>query len=247
VVEASEKDVESQVQENLSQHNLEAAKDVVEANGGEMTTNVDPIDTPSSNTSSSGGNISANSYWQAPKDGKSNLYMCISDGDWIDGDYRVYGGWTLYEDDVLIENTNTCPSDAAALLWHENYFVPAKVGVDNFYNNGNSRVSFSGTKPNGILANVDDPNKFYNGTEDSWGGLFGANLNVVQDGAEDHPIIFQYTHTYIDATEDICGLDLSFSIGPASINLNGDPEGWTDATQKNNLTKSTLLISQDRS
>ena len=42
----------------------------------------------------------------------------------------------------------------------------------------------------------------------------------------------EYQHTYIDTAYNICGsLDVSFSLGPGSITMNGDTLGWTDAAQ----------------
>lgn len=209
----------------LTEGKFSVAEEVAQAHGGQLDTSRRPL-------SVENDEVSTDNFWKDPKNGQSELWVSISSGSWFAGDYRARAGWTLYEDDIVFEGYNTCPPDASALFWNGDYFVPESSGSSNFHSS-DSEVSFGGVESyNGILANVDDPLPARDGSENTWSASFATDLNVVQSGAASYPIVMEYQHTYIDAAYKICGsLDVSFSLGGGTIEMNGDPQGWNNAAQ----------------
>jgi hypothetical protein len=203
------------------------AEQLAEEHGGALETK----EVSATPTAFNDDEVSTDNFWSAPADSPSSLSVGISEGSWIPADYRIHANWDLNEDDIVFEGYHTCPPDAAALFWNGDYFVPPESGTDNFY--GNDRVSYNGMETyNGILADVDDPWPARDGSQGNWSSSFATDLNAVQPDAYKYPIAMEYQHTYIDTAYNICGsLDVSFSLGPGSITMNGDTLGWTDAAQ----------------
>lgn len=222
---ASDSSVAKAIEELLAKQKFAEAEELAEAHGGELDTSRHPI-------SDTDDEVSKDNFWKDPKNGESELWVSIGSGDYYDGDYRVWAGWLLYEDDIIAEGYNTCPQDAAALFWNGDYFVPESSGTSNFYTS-HDEVTFGGIEAyNGILADVDDPLPPRNGEEDTWTATFSTELNKVKDGASNYPIVMEYQHTYIDTAYKLCGaVDVSFSLGAGSITMDGDPQGWRNATQ----------------
>jgi hypothetical protein len=226
---AADADPGAEIQALLEDANYDRAEEVATEYGGSLNTNEVQL-SPEEFGGSTGG-ISSDNFWSAPADSPSSLSVGISEGSWIPADYRIHANWDLNEDDMVLEGYHTCPPDAAALFWNGNYFVPPESGVDNFY--GNDRVSYNGMETyNGILADVNDPWPARDGSQNNWSSSFATDLNAVQPDAYKYPIAMEYQHTYIDTAYNVCGsLNVSFSLGPGSISMDGGPQGWSDAAQ----------------